>query len=282
MNIVSLLGYPVAHSVSPVLHNTAFKKLGLEWIYLSCNVPPDMLHDAARGLRALGFRGANVTVPHKEAILPLLDYVDDEARSLGAVNTIILDQNKLKGFNTDGIGFLRSLIKEGGFDPCGKEVFIIGAGGAARAVAVALARAGAARICLANRTLEKANKLAEMIQKLYPGVETEGFALKTDALLGTRLKQSQLVVQTTSLGMYPKTKTCPELEWDALSPGTLVYDLVYNPRVTEFLKRAAGRGCSVLSGLGMLVYQGAASFKLWTGQEAPVKEMYAAALDALS
>ncbi len=279
MEKVALLGHPVSHSVSPAMHREAFRKLKLNWEYLPCDVPPGRLQDAVIGLKGFGFRGANVTVPHKERVVDFMDKLDSSSLSTGAVNTIVLEKEKLVGYNTDGEGFLLSLQKEGGFFPQKKTILILGAGGAARAIAVALASKGARHLYIANRTLEKAVRLACLIRELYKEVAVEGISMEIGCM--NNLKEVDLVVQTTSLGMYPLTESSPPVAPGLFASRPVVYDIVYNPQKTRFLQEAAKLGCRTISGLGMLVYQGAASFALWTGRSAPVKEMYHAALCAL-
>lgn len=267
--LVALLGHPVQHSLSPLMHNAAFAAGGQNLVYLAFDVKPGDLAAALAGLKALGFRGANVTVPHKEAVIPYLDAVDPVAARIGAVNTIVNEDRCLKGYNTDGSGFLRSL-EEAGFDPAGKRAVILGAGGAARAVAFALAAAGCGSLVLANRTPERATELAGALAGASlpaPVVYRLG-----DAGMRSEVEAADLVLNTTSLGMWPRVEETP-LPPDWFRPGQWVYDLVYNPLETKFLASARRRGCRVISGLDMLLYQGAAAFTLWTGREAPVAVM---------
>lgn len=266
--LVALLGHPVQHSLSPLMHNAAFAASGQDLVYLAFDVKSNDLAAALAGLKALGFRGANVTVPHKETVIPYLDAVDQVAARIGAVNTIVNEDRCLKGYNTDGSGFLRSL-GEAGFDPVGKRVVILGAGGAARAVAFTLA-AGRASLVLANRTPERARELAGALAgagRPAPVVYRLG-----DAGMRPEVEAADLVINTTSLGMWPRVEETP-LPPDWFRPGQWVYDLVYNPLETKFLASARRRGCLVISGLDMLLYQGAAAFTLWTGREAPVAIM---------
>lgn len=285
--LVALLGHPVGHSLSPLMHNAAFNATGLDLVYLAFDVDPGDLPAALAGLRSLGFRGANVTVPHKETIIPCLDVVDPVAARIGAVNTIVNDDRCLKGYNTDGSGFLRSL-KEAGFDPEGKRAVILGAGGAARAVAFALATGGCRRLVLANRTPERARELAAALAVSgysgavtftlpgtgRPGPGDPGAAGAGNPATGLQdeVAAAHLVVNTTSLGMWPRVETIP-LAPGWLQAGQWAYDLVYNPLETRFLREARRRGCRVVSGLAMLLYQGAEAFTLWTGRQAPIAVM---------
>ncbi|MBE3573000.1 MAG: shikimate dehydrogenase [Moorella humiferrea] len=266
--LVALLGYPVEHSLSPLMQNAAFTNAGLDLVYLAFAVTPSDLPAALAGLKALGFRGANVTVPHKEAVIKYLDAVEPTAALIGAVNTIVNEGGRLTGYNTDASGFLRSL-QEAGFDPAGKKAVILGAGGAARAVAFALAGAGCTGLTIANRTLERAGHLAAALAGL--SVPVKACALE-EKELRPRVEEADLVVNATSAGMAPMVAAVP-LPPAWLNAGQWVYDLVYNPLETKLLREARQRGCRVVSGLGMLLYQGAAAFTLWTGRPAPVEVM---------
>ncbi|WP_258359266.1 shikimate dehydrogenase [Moorella sulfitireducens (nom. illeg.)] len=266
--LVALIGYPVGHSLSPLMQNAAFASAGLDLVYLAFAVAPPDLPAALAGLKALGFMGANVTVPHKEAVIKYLDAVEPIAARIGAVNTIVNKDGRLTGYNTDAGGFLRSL-REAGFDPAGKQAVILGAGGAARAVAFALAGAGCAALTIANRTLEKAGCLAAELTGLKVPV---GACNLQEEELRPRIEGADLVVNATSAGMAPAVEAVPlPAAW--LNSRQWVYDLVYNPLETKFLRQARQRGCRVISGLGMLLYQGAAAFTLWTGKTAPVEVM---------
>ncbi len=276
---IYLLGHPVGHSVSPAFQQTALDHLAIDARYEAMDVAPADLPAAIAALRDSGVLGANVTVPHKQAALPLLDSVSEEARLIGAVNTIHNREGALEGRNTDAAGFLASLREQAGFEPRGKTALILGAGGSARAVAVALAGEGAASVVIANRTPERAAELADAIGAL--GVPTQAIALE-DAEL-REAARSDLIVNCTSLGMTGgpgpgETPIAPEL----IPQGALVCDLVYNPRETPLLRGAAAVGARTLGGLPMLVYQGAAAFEIWTGMAAPAAIMFTAAEEALA
>ncbi|CCO08863.1 shikimate dehydrogenase [Desulforamulus hydrothermalis] len=278
--VCGLFGWPVEHSFSPAMHNAAYAGLGLNWVYVPYSVPPNCLRQAVEGMRALGLAGANVTVPHKQSIIPLLDKVDTAARIMGAVNTVRLEQGKLVGYNTDGPGFIQFLAAEANFSPQGKRVLLVGAGGAARAVAVALAGAGAAAIYITNRTPEKAEQLARDVAQA--GQLTTRVLPWGRQLPGTVVAEVDLVIQTTPLGMGARSDQVPEFPFTALQPGQLVCDLIYNPNRTLFLQMAAARGATVFNGLGMLLYQGVLAFELWTGLPAPVAIMREALLKQVS
>jgi shikimate dehydrogenase len=275
--LVGVIGWPVEHSLSPAMHNAAFAALGLDWVYLPLPVYPDHLGEAVRGLRALGFAGTNVTVPHKEAALAHLDEVSHAAQVIGAVNTIAVRNGSLYGDNTDAAGFIASL-HDAGFDPPGTYCAVLGAGGAARAVVHALADAGALQVCVYNRSLDRAWSLCQDMAKFHTDVRFEPAPLSDVSAIGD---ETDLLVNTTSLGMWPHTETSP---WprDLPIPGHLtVYDLAYNPQETFFLAQAQAVGAETVGGLGMLVHQGAAAFELWAGHPAPVAIMQEACLEAL-
>ncbi|SDC80666.1 shikimate dehydrogenase [Melghirimyces thermohalophilus] len=261
-----LIGHPVSHSKSPEMINAAYQKQGLPYIYLAYDVAPEDLKQAVEGMRALGFRGWNVTVPHKVTVMDHLDEVEESARLIGAVNTVMVEEGRLIGINTDGAGYLRSLVTETGIDPAEQQVVLIGAGGAARAVGYALARAGVQRITVVNRTETRAQELAA---RLKTWTETEGVGLDQ---AGEKLQGASLLVQTTSVGMYPDTEACP-VDPTFLHEGLLVSDLIYHPRDTRLMREARTRGARVHGGLGMLLHQGALAYRRWTGQEAPTETM---------
>ena len=279
---VGLIGHPIRHSVSPVFQQAALDHLGLDAVYRAWEVEPGSLAGFVSGLRSPDTWGANVTVPHKEAVMSHLDRIDGWARDAGAVNTIVNEDGKLAGFNTDGVGFLRALQEHSRFTPAGRNVLIMGAGGSARAVALALAGAGAASIAIANRTLERAETLSELVGRHCPAVE----AIPLDGggeALAAAVARADLLVNCTTLGMRhgPNEHDAP-IHGRHIPARALVYDLVYNPLETPLLHEARKAGAATLGGLPMLVYQGAASFQLWTGREAPVSVMLEAATGAMS
>jgi shikimate dehydrogenase len=275
--LVGLIGWPVEHSFSPAMHNAAFAELGLDWAYVPLPVYPDHLGEAVSGLRALGFAGANVTVPHKERALAHLDEVSHAAQVIGAVNTIAVRDGVLYGDNTDSTGFIASL-RDVGFDPAGTYCALLGAGGAARAVVHALVDAGALQVGVYNRNYRRARDLCLDMAKFYSHVRFEPASLGDVSAIAD---DTDLLVNATSLGMWPDTETSP---WphDLPIPGHLtVCDLVYNPQDTLLLSQARAAGAEIVGGLGMLVHQGAAAFELWTGRPAPVSAMREACLAAL-
>lgn len=274
-NIVGLIGYPVSHSVSPQMHNAAFAKLELDWCYIPLPVataPAALIGEAVIGLRALGLRGANVTVPHKQAVMPHLDTLTQAAQAIGAVNTIRVEPNgTFLGDNTDARGFIMDLTSHNVLLE-GKRALVLGAGGSARAVVYGLAQAGCTALTILNRTVEKARALADVMQPLFPDCVIHVDALPTG--IPEHTAQADLIVNCTSLGMSPHVAATP---WDIDVPfhaGQTVYDLIYNPSLTQLLVKAAADGARTIGGLGMLVWQGAISFELWTGQTAPVDVMH--------
>lgn len=290
--LVGLLGWPVAHSKSPRFQNAGFAALGLDWRYVPLPTPPSRLADAVRGLAALGFVGANVTLPHKEAVAALVDALDQDARLAAAVNTLVVEgppeRPRLTGHATDGAGFLASLREETGADPAGATVLLLGAGGGARGVAAALARAGAARIVVANRTADRAAALVEalgaaLVAARLPAPRLEAVPLEPGAL-APHLRAADLVVQATSAGMAggPDPSALPPIALEALPARAVVADLVYVPEVTPLLAAARRAGLRTLPGAGMLLHQGALAFERWTGRTAPLDAMRAALRAALA
>ena len=272
LKLFALIGDPVEQSLSPAIHNAAFRALGLNCAYIALRVPKPMLTDAIAGVRALGIAGLNVTIPHKIGIVGLLDELDESAALVGAVNTVKNDRGKLIGFNTDGEGALRALEEKIGYVK-GKKVVLLGAGGAACAIAFSLARAGA-RLTIANRTVPRARALASTIeQKLRVNVEVASLGR---AELTKALKNADVLINATSVGMHPKTnKTL--VSASMMHRRLVVYDIVYEPLRTKLLREARRAGGEIIDGLGMLVHQGALAFEIWTDKRAPIKIMGAAA-----
>lgn len=269
--LVGVFGHPVAENPTVVMHEAAYGHLGLDWRYLTIEVMPDDLAAAMAGMRAMNFRGINLTTPHKVAVLPLLDSLSDAARLMGAVNVVVRRDDQLHGENTDGKGFLQSLTTDGDLDPAGRRVTILGAGGAARAIAVELALAGAAHLTVINRSVDRGRELAELV------------ATNTDAVadhlpwhddVGVPAG-TEVLINATSIGMYPDIDAFPPIDYATVTGDMLVCDAVHAPE-TPFLRKAAERGAVTLDGLGMLVYQGAITFEAWTGMDAPVDVMHAA------
>jgi shikimate dehydrogenase len=277
--VVGLLGWPVAHSVSPQMHNAAFAALGLDWCYIPLPAPPEALADAVRGVRALGLRGANVTVPHKEAVIPLVDALAPEARAIGAVNTLVVrEDGRLEGHNTDALG-VRAALEAAGCPVEGVRALVLGAGGAARAAAYALLQGGAEVQVLARRPAQ-AEALARDLEQAFPGGRIVPGPLLPQAL-PRAAQEAHLLVQATPVGMWPHGDGSLWPEEDPLPPHLWVFDLVYRPARTRLLRQAEASGARTIEGAWMLIHQAAASFRLWTGVEPPLDAMAEACWAAL-
>ena len=274
---IGILGYPLAHSISPVFQQAALDCLGLDIRYLAWETEPAVLKDKVEALRDADILGANVTVPHKERVLTMLDDLDPTARDIGGVNTIVNNNGSLKGYNTDAPGFMRSFREDGIFDPRGSRAVVLGAGGAGRAVAYALVEAGVTSLVIVNRTLERAEALAEQLRCRIKGVVIEA---RREAQAGI---EYDLLVNCTSIGMkHSSMEGCLPAPVEFIRRRALIYDLVYNPPETPLLKAAKELGAKTVGGLKMLIYQGAISFELWTGRQAPLGIMIEAASKELS
>ncbi len=275
--IVGVIGAPVEHSRSPQMHNAALVKAGLDYVYVPFHVPVDAVAAAMNGFKALNVVGINVTLPHKQAVIPFLTFISQEAELIGAVNTLTFINGEIYGENTDAPGFLRALEETGASVPVDKDVVVLGAGGSARAVVVALALAGVRSVVIANRTVSKAVALAEELsEKINVQEETghktvlEGIGLQ-DSRLPDAVKGSALLVNTASSSMDTSHPLLIDPNW--LQPSTTVYDIVYTPPMTTLLTTAAEKGCKIVGGIGMLVHQGAIAFERWTGVEPCVETM---------
>ncbi len=272
---LGIIGYPIGHSISPIFQQAALDHLGIDATYEKWEVTPEGVGDFVNGLRAPGSLGINITVPHKQAVIPFLDEVDEWAAAAGAVNTIVNHDGHLSGHNTDGPGFLRALLVETGYDPKGTRALVLGAGGAARGILLALARSGVDSMVIANRTLERAETLAKLASD--NGVKSEAISLSGD-LLTEAASGADLIINCTTMGMSHGPDEHGSPISAAQIPATaIVNDVVYTPLLTPLLKEAAAAGATALGGLHMLVYQGVLSFQMWTGQDAPVDVMLAAA-----
>lgn len=278
MKTVALIGYPLGHTISPAMHNAAFRHLGLDYDYVPLEVAPEDLAKAIDGLRALHFAGFNVTVPFKEKVMPYLDDITKLAQKIGAVNCVQNQEGKLVGFNTDAPGFLESLREDAGFDPKGKDCLVLGAGGAGKAVAAMLAEAQAKTIFIYDVLEEKARELAEYLSDNF---DSSIHALPLVSIPAS-LPKTQLLVNSSPIGMHPQIDRSPLPEDIKLHRKLTVYDLVYNPNETKLLKQAKAAGAKAVSGLGMLVRQGALAFTVFTGKSAPLEVMFEAAREALA
>lgn len=268
-HFVGVLGWPLEVTLSPLMHNVGFRRLGLDWIYLRWPVAPDDLDHAVRGLRALGADGANVTMPHKESIVEHLDSLDEDAGAIGAVNTVRRSGKELIGHNTDVVGFSEFLVEDAGFQPDGTSALVLGAGGAARAVVKALANLGAGDVTIAARNREAGASVAALAEDATRSARAIGWDDASDLVDGV-----DLVVNATPIGMRGEAL----LSRVTFRPSQCVIDLIYSPPTTPLIERARAGGANGWGGLGMLVRQAAASFAIWTGQQAPLDAMSAAAI----
>ena len=257
-----LFGKPVAENPTQPMIEAAFRHHGLDWRYVQFEIEPDQLADAVRGMRAMGFRGGNVTTPHKVAIVKHLDRIAESASLMGAVNCIVRRGKELVGENTDGKGFVQSLRSK--TDPAGKRVVLLGAGGAARAIAVELALAGVRSLTIVNRSRERARELAGLLRSNAKAV-AEAVAWEGDYKVPA---EADVVVNATSIGLFPDVQARVPLDLSTLAPRMMVADVIPNPPETRLVRAARERGCKVLDGLGMLVNQGVIGFKYWTGVDA--------------
>lgn len=256
--IYGVMGDPIAHSMSPDIHNDAFEKENIEAVYHHFHVTKEGLNDAMKGMKALGIEGFNITIPHKTSIIPFLDEVDELALAIGAVNTVVNKNGRFIGYNTDGKGFFKSLCDEISGDIKAKKTLVIGAGGAARAIYFTLVKEGVKQVDIANRTKERAAQLVsdcpyDKVSKALSIIEAE-----------ESLSQYDLIIQTTSSGMSPELDHSP-LKVDQLKTGAIVSDIIYNPLQTKLLREAGEKGAETQNGLGMFINQAALAFEIWTG-----------------
>lgn len=261
------MGDPVEHSMSPPMHNAAFEHLGLDYVYVPFNVKKNALGEAIKGAGALGIKGLNLTIPHKTSALKFLDVIDEAAELIGAVNTLKFDQGTITGYNTDGLGAVKAL--EEVIPVKNKNVVMVGAGGAARAVAFQLIISGIESLTIINRTPEKALKLKNDIESQIESDISSGNL----EILGKEISRADILIDTTPIGMYPHDMDIPVANASMMHSDLVVNDLVYNPLETVLLKEAEKAGAITVSGLKMLLYQGAEAFEIWTGKSAPVSVM---------
>lgn len=264
--LLGVMGNPIAHSKSPAMHNAALAACNLHGHYVPLHVTESALKEAIAGIVAMNFRGVNVTVPHKIEVMKYVDEIDEAAKRIGAVNTIVNNDGHLVGYNTDGIGYIRSLKEEVMADLKGKSVLVIGCGGAARGIIYALLGELPDKVIVANRTVDSAYALAKEWSALG---NIEGCSL---AEADVKAQHVDLIINTTSVGMHPHIHNCP-IEPTHIPTGIVVSDLIYNPLETALLQHAKAKGCLVHNGLGMFIYQGAYAFEYWTGIPAPIEAM---------
>lgn len=266
--LVGVFGYPVDENPTVVLEEAAFQKLNLNYQYLTIEVRPEDLRDAMRSVTALNMRGINLTIPHKCEVIQYLDSISQEAEIIGAVNVVINEKGKLHGDNTDGKGFLKSLTDEG-LSPSGKNIVILGAGGAARAIAVELALAGAGHITIINRSIQRGQELTDLIRE-----RTNADACYLPWTRDISIPENtNILINATSIGLYPNVNEKPDINYDSVTGSMLVCDVIPNHPHTLFLKEAEKKGAKTIHGLNMIVNQGAINFTLWTGKDAPIDVM---------
>ena len=273
--LTALLGSPVAHSISPLMHNEAFRLLGLDYVYLCFEVGEDTLPQAVEGLKACGIRGFNLTMPNKNKIVELLDELSPAARLIGAVNTVVNENGRLIGYNTDGIGYMQA-VKDAGHDVIGKTITVMGAGGAATAICAQAALDGVEKIHIfarkTSRFWNSTQKLADNINSSLP-CQVLLHDHEDQAALKNALAESAMLVNATSVGMAPHTDASIITDPSLFCPKLVVSDVIYNPQETKLLREAQKAGCPVFNGMYMLLYQGAEAFRLWTGQDMPVPQI---------
>ncbi len=269
-SVLGIIGRPVAHSLSPLMQNAALEAMGLDWIYVPFAVREEDLPRAVMGLKTLGVIGFNVTIPHKTAIIPLLDRITPEAALMGAVNTVKREGDELVGYNTDGAGFIKSLREDLGFDPAGRRILVLGAGGAARAAVASLSQAGAAVVAIANRSHGRGEKLAGEFSAVFSGTQFAAKSLDI-SLFNSEVQNFDLLVNTTSVGMGESA--FDGLDISRMKQTASVYDMVYAPWETPLLAQARKAGLSCANGIGMLVAQGECALSIWSGMEPPTGVM---------
>ncbi|MBI5561358.1 MAG: shikimate dehydrogenase [Deltaproteobacteria bacterium] len=278
--VIGIFGDPISHTLSPAMHNAAFEALSLDMVYAPFPVTAKDLKKAVDGIRGLGILGVNVTVPHKEKVVRLLDDVEERARVIGAVNTVVNRDGRLTGHNTDAQGYARSIREDAGFEPKDKRVVIAGAGGSSRAILYELLVLGAASVVVVNRTRDRAERLVEEYAGLFRSAEIKAAGLSELSSNAAGLFASaDLLVNATSAGLMDKDEL--DLPLDRLPKHAIVSDIIYSPLETSLLKKAKFFGFKTHSGLGMLVHQGGVAFELWTGIAPPLDVMRASAIAAM-
>ncbi len=270
-DIYGIFGHPVKHSLSPDMHNSAFNTLGLNSVYVAFDIDPESIEEAARAIRVMGIRGINITIPHKQTIIPYLDEVSPDAKLTGAVNTVKNENGKLLGYNTDVGGFLRAIREDLDFSPEGNTLFLIGAGGAARAVLSAFCMNGGAVVYITDIIKDKALELANQFKANFQNITIETVELDNQNLIEQKFNEADILVNASPAGMDGVGSL--DIPLTSLNKNAVVYDLVYKPPDTNLLKEAKQLGHKASGGLSMLLYQGAESFEIWTGENAPVEIM---------
>ncbi len=269
--IYGIFGHPVKHSLSPNMHNSAFEALGLDSVYVAFDIEPENIGEATNAIRTMGIKGINITIPHKQTIIPHLDEVSPDAKLTGAVNTVKNEGGKLTGFNTDVGGFLRAIREDLDFIPEGKTLFLVGAGGAARAVMSACCMNGISRISITDILPDKAEALAADFKESFSDIEIGPLPMEDKDGIAAKLSGADILVNASPAGMDGEGK--PDIPTSSLNKSAVVYDLVYKPPDTNLLNEVRELGHRASGGLSMLLYQGAESFEIWTGETAPVDVM---------
>jgi len=273
--LIGLIGHPVSHSRSPQMHNAMFKKVGLNYRYLAFDVAKENLQQAIEAMRALHIQGFNVTIPHKVEVMKYLDRISEEAKQIGAVNTIVNHDGELVGYNTDGEGYLRSLLEETGIDLSGKKIVLLGAGGAARAIGYTLSNQPIEQLYLVNRNENKAHSLK---QDLEHYTEVKVFSIEQ---LEHVIKESDIIINTTSIGLSPNVdQSLIKSEW--MRSSHIASDIIYNPLETKWIQEARLQGAQTHTGLGMFIYQGVIAFEKWTGITPDALEMRKIVLESIT
>lgn len=272
--LTALLGSPVSHSISPLMHNEAFRLLNLDYVYLCFDVNESGLKSAVEGLKTMNVQGFNLTMPDKVAVVELLDSLTKEAEMIGAVNTVVNQNGKLIGHNTDGYGYMES-VKDAGFDIIGGNMTVLGAGGASSAICVQAAKDGLKEINIFSRKSASFDAAVSLCEKINANTSCRAnvYDINDDKLLKETISSSRILVNTSPVGMAPNTSESLIKDADILTPGLIVSDIIYNPKQTELLRMAAQRGCKTFNGAYMLLYQGAKAFEIWTGEKMPVNEI---------
>lgn len=276
--LTGLLGSPVSHSISPLMHNAAFEELGLDYAYLAFDVDADHLETAVEGLKTLNVRGFNLTMPNKNRMCEFCDQLSPAAQIIGAVNTVVNENGVLTGYSTDGSGYMMA-VKDAGYDIIGKKMTIFGAGGAGTSIFVQAALDGVEEISIFNRRSPFFSRAEQCIEKLkqYTSCKIQIFDYEDEHVLKREISESAILTNATSVGMAPNVEGCMIQDSSVFRPELIVSDVIYNPKETKLLKMAKEAGCNTFNGMYMLLYQGAEAFRLWTGQDMPVemiKERY--------
>lgn len=272
--LIGLIATPIRHSISPQMHNAAFLKLGLDYAYLAFEIEPNQLEATIKGFKAMGVRGFNVSMPYKTAIIDYLDELSPAAKLCQSVNTVVNENGRLIGYMTDGSGLIRSFMDQG-YDIYGKKITVIGCGGAGKAILIQAALDGAAELAVFNRSTNRGIEIVNLINE-QSDCHATFYELSDEAALKSQLANSDFLINATSVGMADLEEQSIIKDPSILPSHLVVCDIIYNPRKTRLLAQAEARGCQIMNGVGMIIYQGAEAFKLWTGKDMPIDEVKAA------